>query len=76
MIRTLATVRRAVLGAAVLGSLGVGAAQAFATPGQTAAAVASCPDRGYDYAYAACRYGCAVGGYCAAGGVCRCGHIP
>ena len=76
MTHTLNIARRAVLGAAVLASLGFGAAQAFATPGQASAAMASCPDKGYDYAYAACRTGCSIGGYCAAGGICRCGFIP
>ena len=75
MANSLSIVRRAVLGAAVLASLGFGAAQAFATPGSSAA-VRSCPDKGYDYAYASCRFGCASGGYCAAGGICRCGQIP
>lgn len=76
MSRTLASVRRMLLGAAFVGSLGFGAAQAFAAPGEAAAAVRTCPDRGYDYAYASCRTGCAVGGYCAAGGICKCGYIP
>jgi hypothetical protein len=76
MSRSLATLRRALLGAAFVGSLGFGAAQAFATPGQPSAALASCPDRGFDYPYAACRTGCSVGGYCAAGGICKCGFIP
>ena len=76
MSRTLATVRRTVLGAAFVGSLGFGAAQAFAAPQQAAAVARTCPDTGYDYAYASCRIGCASGGYCAAGGICRCGQIP
>ncbi|HEX6042681.1 hypothetical protein [Longimicrobium sp.] len=76
MSRMLTNLRRAVLGAAFVGSLGFGAAQAFATPGQPAQPEATCPDRGYDYAYASCRIGCASGGYCAAGGICRCGQIP
>ena len=76
MSRTLGALRRAVLGAAFVGSLGFGAAQAFASPGQATAAVRTCPDTGYDYAYASCRIGCASGGYCAAGGICRCGQIP
>lgn len=75
MSRTLANLRRAVLGAAFVGSLGFGAAQAFASPEQTAVA-RTCPDRGYDYAYSSCRIGCSVGGYCAAGGICQCGYIP
>lgn len=76
MSRTFGALRRAVLGAAFVGSLGFGASQAFATPEQAAAAVRTCPDTGYDYAYASCRIGCASGGYCAAGGICRCGQIP
>jgi hypothetical protein len=76
MSHTLANLRRALLGAACVGSLGFGAAQAFATPGQSGAALASCPSKPYDYPYASCRSGCAVGGYCAAGGTCRCGYIP
>jgi hypothetical protein len=75
MSRMLTSLRRAVLGAAFVGSLGFGAAQAFASPEQAAVA-RTCPDRGYDYAYASCRIGCASGGYCAEGGLCRCGQIP
>lgn len=68
--------RRGLLGLMVAGSLGFGATQALATPSQ-AAAVRSCPDRGYEYYYAGCGFGCPGGkGYCAAGGICRCGLIP
>lgn len=75
MSRSLINLRRVLLGAAFVGSLGFGATQALATPEQAARA-ASCPNKGYDYPYAACRNGCAVGGYCAAGGYCQCGYIP
>jgi hypothetical protein len=73
---TLTSLRRVVLGAAFVGSLGFGAAQAFASPEQATTAVRTCPDKGYDYAYSSCRIGCASGGYCAEGGICRCGQIP
>jgi len=67
--------RRGFLAVAAAGSLGFGASQALASP-QAEAGRASCPAKGYDYAYAACRTGCAVGGYCSAGGTCQCGFIP
>jgi len=78
MSRTIDRLRQGVLAAAVLGSLGFGAAQAFGSPAETTtAAVRTCPDRGFDYAYASCAIGCPTGqGYCAEGGVCRCGQIP
>lgn len=76
MTRSLHHLRNAVLGLALAGALGFGATQAVAAPGQ-AAALRSCPDKGYDYPYASCGWGCPGGrGYCAAGGICRCGLIP
>ncbi|HEY0017375.1 MAG TPA: hypothetical protein VGC13_13780 [Longimicrobium sp.] len=69
--------RRGLLGLVFAGSLGFGATQALATPGQPAAAMAACPDMGYDYYYASCANACPRRqGYCAAGGICRCGQIP
>ena len=67
--------RRGLVAVAVTGSLGFGARQALASP-RDEAGRASCPARGYDYPYAACRTGCSVGGYCSADGLCRCGFIP
>lgn len=66
--------RRGAFAAAILGSLGFGATQAYA--GSAAAAVRTCPAKGYEYAYASCRIGCSVGGYCDANGYCQCGYIP
>jgi hypothetical protein len=74
---SMTSLRRGLLGLAFAGSLGFGATQALATPGQAAAAVRTCPDEGYDYYYYSCAYPCYnQQGYCATGGVCRCGHIP
>jgi hypothetical protein len=77
MSRSFTYLRRGLAALAMLGALGFGATQALATPGPDAAAVRYCPDRGFDYAYASCGFGCPGGrGYCAAGGICRCGLIP
>jgi hypothetical protein len=78
MSGTISRVRQGVLAAALLGSLGFGAAQAFGSPpAPAAAALRTCPDRGYDYGYASCAIGCPDGhGYCAQGGICQCGVIP
>jgi hypothetical protein len=70
--------RRGLLGLVFAGSLGFGATQALATPGQqSAAAMASCPITGYDYFYAPCANACQPRqGYCSYNGICRCGQIP
>ncbi|HEX2205903.1 MAG TPA: hypothetical protein VHG91_21490 [Longimicrobium sp.] len=75
MTRSLTYLRRGLLGLGVAASLGFGAAQALATP-QDEARGRTCPARGYDYAYASCRFGCDVGGYCRSDGTCQCGYIP
>jgi hypothetical protein len=74
MRRSATYLRRSLFGAAILGSLGFGATQAFGNAADTA--LRTCPATGYDYAYASCRIGCASGGYCSADGICRCGQIP
>ncbi|HSU17539.1 hypothetical protein [Longimicrobium sp.] len=78
MSRSLSYLRQGALAAALLGSLGFGAAQAFGSTAPPAgAALRTCPDRGFDYAYASCAIGCPGSqGYCAEGGICRCGQIP
>lgn len=76
MIQSHAWLRRVLVAAAAVGSLGFGATQALAGP-DTAAAKKSCPIRGYDYPYASCGIGCPGGqGYCSEAGICRCGQIP
>ena len=75
MSRSLTYLFRGVLGIAVAGSLGFGTTQAFGST--DGARVKYCPDRGADYAYPSCGYGCPNNrGYCGEGGICRCGLIP
>jgi hypothetical protein len=77
MSRSLTHLRRGVFATAVACALGFGAAQAFGSATSSTAAVRTCPDKGFDYTYAACGIGCPGGhGYCAAGGICHCGFIP
>lgn len=78
MSRSLSLLRRGLLGVAFVGSLGLGATQAFGSPDQ--ARISSCPATGDDYAYAYCNYslkcGPTGGGYCSAQGQCKCGPLP
>jgi hypothetical protein len=74
MSRSMTYLGRGLMGLAMVASLGFGATQAFGSAEQ--ARVRTCPATGYDYAYASCRIGCAVGGYCGYDGICRCGYIP
>jgi len=76
MSRSVINLRRGVLAAAVLGSLGFGAVQAFGTTGQVQR-YTSCPAKGFDYPYSPCAVSCPTHqGYCSASGICRCGQIP
>jgi hypothetical protein len=77
MSRSLSYLRRGLLGIALVGSLGFGATQAFATPEETAASGGSCPwSANGPYFYPPCEDFCReVGGgewgYCD-NGMCVC----
>lgn len=78
MRSTFNTIRRAVMGLAITGTLGFGATQALASP-QQARPPQTCPvpqDGSPTYWYQ-CGQGCIGGiGYCNENGICKCGFIP
>jgi len=78
MGRSLSYLRRVLLGATVVGSLGFGATQAFARNGTETPWYKTCPATGDPYPDTRCAYGCWESGfgYCDARGYCQCGMIP
>lgn len=80
MRRMLSCLQRGVLGMAVVGSLGFGAMQAFASQVTAEAAARACPAKMYEYWTADCANWCRqygyTTGYCATNGYCACGLIP
>lgn len=72
---SLSYLRRGLLGLAFAGSLGFGAAQAFASPSAWPLP-RYCPARDYEYVTPDCNAYCNGPGYCATYGRCECGPLP